>query len=117
MSDPNMIDCYKTIKLNNINTKKRINFKTFQYQKRLHYGRLETLGFLNSEMRLIPNPNNNLEITFDAPSNYNTDDNILNKLNYCADLLVNIRESKREIKLKKMLLDKLTKLSRLKKEN
>ncbi len=114
MTDPKMFDSFKTIKLNNINTKKRLSFKTFQYKKRLHYGYLESIGFLSTELRLQPLLDNT-EITYIRPDPQNIDDNILNKLNYIPELLIPQRESKRETKLRKMLLDKIIKLSQMKK--
>jgi hypothetical protein len=115
MTDPKSIDSYKTIKFNNSTSTKRISLKTLQYKKRLLYGRLESVGFLNSELRLQPYLTNNVEIIYSRPEQDFIDDNILNKLNYCADLCLNLQESKRETKLKKMLIDKLIKLSQMKK--
>ena len=144
----NLIDDYMTPLERNKIPFKKLNFKTNNYKKRLTYAKLEKMGIVNDDLRILialetvedlQNYNNDRDknlselINCDKSNNKNTissnypkfsdsnlEENILNKLIYDADLDFNLRESKREINLKKLLNDKLKKfveINKIKRNN
>ncbi len=111
---------------------KKLNYKMHYYKKRLNYGRLSSAGLVNDNLRLLPaldiiNDNQfNIASMISIPeSNINSmhckpeikklpvDEDLMKKLIYDSDMDFNIKESKREIKLKKMLEEKMKKLAQL----
>jgi hypothetical protein len=110
---------------------KKLNYKMLFYKKRLNYGRLSMSGFLSDNLRLLPT----LEILNDSTSNIANliglpannpdsmasaqtkllpvDEDLMKKLIYDSDMDFTIKESKREITLKKMLEEKMKKLAQL----
>ena len=124
-----LIDSFDTPYDKNKIPYKKMNYKYLLYKKRLNYGRNSLLGIVNQEMRLLPT----LEIINDNNTNISNlvnsglmntnersscpqspiDENFYNKLIYDCDLDFNVKESKREIRLKKILQEKLKKLLHL----
>jgi hypothetical protein len=127
-----LIDKYDTPLEKNKIPYKKLNYKMHFYKKRLNYGRLSNAGFLNNNLRLLPtldfvNDNqSNIANMISIPNNYEStkyghtqnqrlpiDEDLMKKLIYDCDMDFNIRESKREINLKKMLEEKMKKLALL----
>ncbi len=128
-----LIDSYKTSYKKNKNLRfNKINYKQNLYKKRIHYGRLSMIGIVNDELRLFPaleldlNDSNKVDDSANI-SNFISmpdekclnsskeflpplDENFFNKMLNDSNLFLYTRESKREIKLKKMLEDKMRKL-------
>jgi hypothetical protein len=126
--------CHEKVKI----PYKRQNFKHFMYQKRLRYGSLCKTGLVNDKLRFFPNLeiiNNNkakqneislselvrvpeneidLENNHSKENIYSVDNNeFFRKLLYNTEFNLNIRESRREIKLKTMLEEKILILAKL----
>ena len=109
MSDnKHLLDTYLTALYKNRITQKKQTYKSLYYNKRLYYGFLESIGIVSQDLRLLPFEN---DLKIDKP--FSLDNKDENQLNCLINSNINIRESKREIKLKKMLYDKLDSLKKL----
>lgn len=113
---------------------KKYNYKSYLYTKRKKYGHLSKLGMVNDNLRFLPT----LDVTgdcedikisdmvnvpnkfdeFNDRQNYNELENdfYIQKLFYNSDFNLHFRKSQREIKLRKMLNDKIRQLNEIMKK-
>jgi len=111
---------------------KKYNYKSLLYRKRIKYGHLSKIGIVNEKLRFLPTLDisedleenkisNLIKIPHDTKiehgeENYPEDlENsfYLQKLFYNSDLNLHFRKSQREIKLRKMLGEKIKELSKI----
>ena len=98
--------------------KKKMNFKELLYKKRIKYGKYIDMGLVNDKVKFYIKDDN---IIYQIDER-NADDNIdkkeeksdlnskyLKALYYCSELDFSIMPSKREIKLRKMLNERIEK--------
>ena len=98
--------------------KKKMNFKELLYKKRIKYGKYIDMGLVNDKVKFYIKDGN---IIYQIDER-NVDDNIdkkdeksdfnskyLKALYYCSELDFSIMPSKREIKLRKMLNERIEK--------
>ena len=98
--------------------KKKMNFKELLYKKRIKYGKYIDMGLVNDKVKFYIKDGN---IIYQIDER-NADDNIdkkeeksdlnskyLKALYYCSELDFSIMPSKREIKLRKMLNERIEK--------
>ena len=94
--------------------KKKLNFKELLYRKRIKYGKYIDMGLVNDKVKFCIKDGNiiyqldekaeeNSEVKSDLNSKY------LKALYYCSELDFSIMPSKREIKLRKMLNERIEK--------
>jgi hypothetical protein len=95
---------------------KRYNFKKYMYRKRLTYGILSQAGIVNETLRTLPwifqDERNQKEIlsSISTPTsdNINEDNQSeLNKLIYDSEFNLTFRQSKREMRLRQMLEERV----------
>lgn len=97
---------------------KKFSYKKYLYNKRINYGHMCKSGIVNENLRLLPiiEISNSISQLIKPDSNKSIekkniiDETFFKKLMYDSDLNFYMRESKREVKLKKMLRDRLNKL-------
>ena len=98
--------------------KKKMNFKELLYKKRIKYGKYIDMGLVNDKVKFYIKDGN---IIYQIDER-NADDNIdkkeeksdlnskyLKALYYCSELDFSVMPSKREIKLRKMLNERIEK--------
>ena len=98
--------------------KKKMNFKELLYKKRIKYGKYIDMGLVNDKVKFYIKDDN---IIYQIDER-NADDNIdkkeeksdlnskyLKALYYCSELDFSVMPSKREIKLRKMLNERIEK--------
>ena len=110
---------------------KKYNYKSFLYMKRTKYGLLSKIGMVNDKLRLLPTldvhescaKENTISNLIKLPSEKLQEEDFedmensfyLQKLIYNSNFNLNFRKSKREIKLRNMLDERIKQLSELKK--
>jgi hypothetical protein len=126
-----LIDGYKTSYEKTKIPFKKTNFKNYFYKKRINYGKLSMIGLAKNNLRFLPELEIESNADNDSISNLvchplendfkqnlpPLDEDFYNKILFCSDLTLYTKESKREIKLKKMLEEKICKLMYLSKKN
>ena len=97
--------------------KKKFNFQEFLYRKRIKYGKYIEMGLVSDKVKfyikgenIIYRLDEKAEDNFDTKKDINDINNkYLNALYYCSELDFSIMPSKREIKLRKMLDERIEK--------
>jgi hypothetical protein len=114
-----LIDSYLTPNYVNKLQNKRYNLKKHLYRRRLAYGRFEQTGIVNEALRTLPwiyqSENQkellaNININKEFAQNNDESEIYLNCLLNNSDFNFNFRPSKRELRLKAMLSEKIQKL-------
>ena len=99
--------------------KKKMNFKELLYRKRIKYGKYIDMGLVNDKVKFYIKDGNiiyqiderNINEKKEEESNEKLDLNskYLKALYYCSELDFSVMPSKREIKLRKMLNERIEK--------
>ena len=99
--------------------KKKLNFKELLYRKRIKYGKYIDMGLVGDKVKFYIKDGNivyqiderNIDNKKEEPNEEKNDLNskYLNALYYCSELDFSIMPSKREIKLRKMLNERIEK--------
>ncbi len=99
--------------------KKKLNFKELLYRKRIKYGKYIDMGLVSDKVKFYIKDGNivyqiderNIDNKKEEPNEEKNDLNskYLNALYYCSELDFSIMPSKREIKLRKMLNERIEK--------
>ena len=94
--------------------KKKFNFNEYLYRKRIKYGKYVEMGLVSDKLKFCIKDGNIIYQLDDKPEEKSGNkDDINNKylkaLYYCTELDFSIMPSKREIKLRKMLNDRIEK--------
>ena len=94
--------------------KKKVNFKELLYRKRIRYGKYIDMGIVNPEVKFSIQHDHIIYHIDESNVKEEQSENELQRkyfeaLYYCSDLDFSIMPSKREIKLRKMLSERLTK--------
>lgn len=119
-----LIDGFKTSFEKNKIPYKKLNHKSLMYKKRIGYGRLETCGILNGELRLMPELSLEGENFFAGrvkipcasekdPNQEPINGNFVNRMLSRNEEYLFLTPSRREINLKKLLEIKLKNLLEL----
>ena len=94
--------------------KKKFNFNEFLYKKRIKYGKYIEMGLVSDKVKFCVKDGNIIyQLDEKAEENFENKNDINNKylkaLYYCSELDFSIMPSKRELKLRKMLEQKIEK--------
>ena len=96
--------------------KKKFNFQEFLYRKRIKYGKYIEMGLVSDKVKfcikggnIIYRLDEKAEENFDTKKESDINNKYLNALYYCSELDFSIMPSKREIKLRKMLDERIEK--------
>ena len=98
--------------------KKKVNFKELLYRKRIRYGKYVDMGIVNSKVKFsIKHDHIIYHIDESNIKDEKTEDELQHKyfdaLYYCSELDFSIMPSKREIKLRKLLHERLEKYKKI----
>ena len=94
--------------------KKKFNFNEFLYKKRIKYGKYIEMGLVSDKVKFCIKDGNiiyqlNEEDEENRENKVDINNKYLQALYYCSELDFSIMPSKREIKLRKMLDDRVEK--------
>lgn len=98
--------------------KKKMNYKQYLYNQRIKYGKYCQMGLVNDKVKFRIKDNQLIYEIDNSYSKFKEEEKINNDafykaLFYCSELDLSIMPSKREIKLRSMLNQKLTRLKEL----
>ena len=98
--------------------KKKVNFKELLYRKRIRYGKYVDMGIVNSQVKFSLKHDHIIYHIDESNTKYEkTEDELQHKyfdaLYYCSELDFSIMPSKREIKLRKLLHERLEKYKKI----
>lgn len=120
MEDNDIGNYITTVELGKI-PKRKMNYRQYLYKQRIKYGRYCKMGIVNDKMK-FQFKDGKLVYELDNNMSKEEHDKIMNdefykSLFYCSDLDFSVMPSKREIKLRKLLDEKINRLKELTKCN